>query len=53
MCFIDFERAFDTVIHEIVIEMLEEIGLDQKDMRIIANLYWDQKANIKVGENIT
>lgn len=48
MCFVDFEKAFDMVRHEDMVRMLQEIGLDNKDIRLLSNLYWDQKAAVKV-----
>ncbi|XKL64613.1 hypothetical protein PGB90_004699 [Kerria lacca] len=53
ICFIDYEKAFDTVKHEPLIKMLEEIGLDGKDIRIIAKLYWNQSATVKIDNNLT
>lgn len=53
LCFIDFEKAFDRVRHEKMIEVLRTTGIDDKDLRIIANLYWQQKAVIRVGERST
>lgn len=32
MCFVDFEKAFNTGWHEEVVDMLQEIGVDGKDM---------------------
>ena len=46
--FVDFEKAFDTVQHEEMTRMLREIGVDGTDIRLIVNLYWDQKT--AVGE---
>jgi len=31
-----------------MIEMLTDLGLDGKDIRIVANLYWGQKATVRV-----
>ena len=31
---------------------LEEIGLNRNELRVIRNLYWDQKATVQVGETI-
>ena len=45
-CFIDYAKAFDIVEHEEIIECLERAGIDGKDIRIITNLYWHQKAAI-------
>ena len=43
-CFIDFRKAFDRVRHETLIQILVDIGLDARDIRIIENLYWKQAA---------
>ena len=51
ICFIDYEKAFDRVRHEDLIEMLQRIGLDGKDLRLITNLYWEQKAIIEIENN--
>ena len=52
-CFIDYEKAFDTVNHEKFIDILSELGLDERDIRIIANLYWNQTATIRVEGEIS
>ena len=39
MCFVDFERAFNTVKREILLETLTRYGVDEADIRIIAKLY--------------
>lgn len=49
-CFIDFEKAFDKVKHQKMLDILKNTGLDDKDIRIIANLYWKQKANVRIEE---
>lgn len=33
-----------------VTHMSRETGVDNKDMLIKANLYWDQKADVEIGE---
>ena len=40
-CFIDFSRAFDRVKHTELVEIMKEVGLNSRDVRIIANLYWN------------
>ncbi|XP_060527658.1 uncharacterized protein LOC132702847 [Cylas formicarius] len=47
-CFIDYQKAFDNVQHNKLIEILKEIGLGEKDLRIIANLYWQQTASVRI-----
>lgn len=53
VCFVDYEKAFDRVQHTRLIELLRGIGVDDKNVRIIKNLYWRQKAEIKVGNSTT
>ena len=52
-CFIDYSKAFDRVHHAELITCLEKIGLDGKDIRMIANLYWHQKAAIKIQNELS
>jgi hypothetical protein len=35
-CFIEFRKAFDTVKHDKMIEILGSFGVDKRDIRIIA-----------------
>ena len=53
MCFVDYEKAFDTVKHDKLLNVLSNIGLDGRDMRIIANLYWNQSASVRVDCHLT
>ena len=48
ICFIDYVKAFDCVKHEELMTLLEELEIDGKDLRMIRNLYWDQKAAIRL-----
>jgi len=52
LCFIDYSKAFDNVKHEKLLEMLEDIQIDGKDLRIIRNLYWKQTAPIRIGGQV-
>ena len=53
MCFIDYEKAFDRVNHEKMIQCMQSIGIDKSDVRIISNLYWTQKAYIRLENDIS
>ena len=53
MCFIDYEKAFDRVRHGELMKILGEVGLDAREKRVISNLYWEQEAAVKVGEELT
>ena len=52
-CFIDYSKAFDKVHHDQLIACLEKIGVDGRDIRIIANLYWHQKAAIRIQNQLS
>ena len=52
-CFIDYEKAFDRVNHESMIKCLKDIGLNGKDIRLIVNLYWTQKAYIQLEQDLS
>lgn len=53
VCFVDYEKAFDRVKHDMMIQMLKESNVDREDIQIIEKLYWEQKANVIVGEHVT
>ena len=53
VCFIDYTKAFDKVKHKDLIDMLQQIGLDGKDLRLIRNLYWNQTAAVTINNNLT
>ena len=52
-CFIDYEKAFDRVNHEEMIKCLIDIGVDGKDIKLITNLYWSQKAYIQLEDELS
>ena len=49
-CFIDYEKVFDRVNHEILIKKLMLAGMDGKDVRILARIYWEQAAVVRTGQ---
>ena len=44
ICFINYTKAFDRVKHTKMIKCLQEIGIDDKDLQIIAKSYWEPGA---------
>ena len=50
LCFIEFQKAFDTVRYNQLVDMLKEIGIDGKDLRVVTNLYWNKKAAVRVRD---
>ena len=53
ICFIDYEKAFDKVKHAEVIKDLRNIGVGRKEIQLIKNLYWMQKACMRVNGEVT
>jgi len=47
-CFIDYRKAFDMVRHNKLIEVLRSTSIDEHDINIITELYWNQNAEIRV-----
>ena len=48
-----FVKAFDKVRHNEVLEALDEAGIDDNDLRLLQNIYWKQKATVRVGDEET
>ena len=53
ICFIDFEKAFDRVKHEKMMECLKNIGIDGEDLRIVGNINWKQRAVVKTKKGLS
>ena len=52
-CFIDYSKAFDTINHEKLIEFFKTTDIDQSDIALIANLYWEQDTKIRIGNDMS
>jgi len=52
-CFIDYSKAFDTVRHEALIDLLQTVDVDNHDVRLLANLYWTQQAAVRHNGDIS
>lgn len=50
LCIIEYEKAFDNVKHHTLFDYLKEAGVDDNDIRPIADLCWNQEA-IRINEN--
>ena len=52
VCFVDYQKAFDKVSHNKLVEIMERAEIPGLERRLIINLYWNQKAKISaVKEN--
>ena len=50
VCYIDYKKAFDRVYHALLMEVLSHNEIDEKDLKLIRNLYWQQTASIQLDE---
>ena len=53
MVFIDYKKAFDKVKHQDLFKMLEKIQIDNRDLRVIKNLYNEQVAAVRMPDKST
>jgi len=51
-CFIDDRNAFDQVRQTKMMKVLQKTDLDGKDLKIIRNLYWNQRVDGETTEEI-
>ena len=45
--FIDYSKTFDTVKHASMFDLLSYLDIDSHDIRLLANLYWNQQAAVR------
>ena len=48
--FIDYSKAFDSVVHNHLFKVLTEMGFPAHLISLIANLYTDQKATMRLND---
>ena len=53
LCFLDYTKAFDKVKHDNLFQTLEKLNIEGKDLRLVRNLYWDQKVAMRVKNDIS
>ena len=53
VCFVDFEKAFDSVWHKGLFKKLENYGIDGQALNLIIDLYRKTRCSVKVENNIT
>src|SRR6476469_5928423 len=49
ICFVDFEKAFDRVSCEKMMKVLQSIGVDWRDQKMISELYMNQEAVVRIA----
>ena len=53
MCFVDYTKAFDRVVHNEFMHFLDDLELDDKDLRLIQNFYYQQEAGIRINDTVS
>ena len=53
ICFIYYAKAFDEVQHATLFEILQELDINGKDVELIKNLYWQQQAAVRIGQDMS
>ena len=53
LCFIDYTKAFDKLRHEEIMSILDSLNIDGKDLRIVRNIYWEQTAAMRIGNDLS
>ena len=52
-CFIDYSKAFDTVKHDSLVELLQSLDVDDADTRLLTNMYWTQTAAVRCDKDLS
>ena len=52
-CFIDYSKAFDTVKHDSLVELLQSLDVDEADTRLVTNLHWTQTAAVRCDKDLS
>ena len=52
-CFIDYSKAFDMVKNRSWVELQQSLDVDNADMRLFTNLYWNQTAAVRCEHDIS
>ena len=53
ICFSEYEKVFDSVEHNKLVDQLRKIGLESRDINFIITLYWRQTARLKYDNDMT
>ena len=51
-CFVDYQKAFDRVKHDKLVEVMRRAGIPELEMKLIVSLYWNQYATVKTRKEI-
>ena len=50
VCYVDYQKAFDRVNHEKLMEVMKKAGIPELERRLISSLYWNQYATVRTKD---
>ena len=50
ICFIDYEKVFDRVYHDRIMQCLDHVDMDCNDKWVIEKLYWQQTSTVRFSD---
>ena len=53
VCFIHYSKAFDTVKHKLLMDLLQSLDVDQAEIQLLIRLYWNQTAAVSCDDDIS
>ncbi|OMJ14536.1 LINE-1 retrotransposable element ORF2 protein [Smittium culicis] len=53
ICFVDYSKAYDRVLHMALIHKLRSIGIGGKLLNVIKGMYYDPKIAVRIGDDIS
>ncbi|OMJ09339.1 Transposon TX1 protein [Smittium culicis] len=53
ICFVDYSKAYDRVLHMALIHKLRSIGIGGKLLNVIKGMYYDPKIAVRIGDYIS
>ena len=53
ICFINYSKASDTVKHDLLVELLQSLDVDDADTQLLTNLYWTQTAAVRCDKDLS
>ena len=53
LCFVDYSKAFDRVVQNELMYFLDFLDLNEKALRLIQKLYYQQEAGIKINDTVS
>ena len=53
LCFVDCTKVFDKVKHEELVQLLQSLDMNGKDLKLLRNIYWEQAACMRVDSELS